>query len=148
MVVERNDKTFDAKMNALMNVWKNVPDEKNGFTKQSSTYYSIWNYTRLANLSKFMNYCIYLSLLVDNSDDKIYNRQIDLLGSGTIFKSSVAGPSTSMAEAKNTKSARCKKSLKEDSIKNLQVSYLFHNDSGFKGLQEKRQPQPHQLNQH
>ena len=38
----------------------------------------------LANLSKFMNYCIYLSLLVDNSDDKIYNRQIDLLGSGTI----------------------------------------------------------------
>ena len=91
-----------------MNVWKNVPDEKNGFTKQSSIYYSIWNYTRLANLSKFMN----LSLLVDNLDDKIYNRQIDLLGSGTIFKSSVAGPSTSMAEAENTKSARCKKKLK------------------------------------
>ena len=85
MLVERNYKTFDAKMNALMNVWKNVPDEKNGFTKQSLTYYSIWNYTRLANLSKFMNYCIYLSLLVDNSDDQIYNRQIDLLGSGTIF---------------------------------------------------------------
>ena len=40
----------------------------------------------LANLSKFINYCIYLSLLVDNSDDEIYNRQIDLLGSGTIFK--------------------------------------------------------------
>ena len=85
MLVERNYKTFDAKMNALMNVWKNFPDEKNGFTKQSLTYYSIWNYTRLANLSKFMNYCIYLSLLVDNSDDQIYNRQIDLLGSGTIF---------------------------------------------------------------
>ena len=77
----------------------------------------------LANLSKFMNYCIYLSLLVDNSDDKIYkyilyNRQIDILGSVTIFKSSVAGPSTSMAEAKNTKIARCKICLKEDSIKN------------------------------
>ena len=53
----------------------------------------------LANLSKFMKYCIYLSLLVDNSDDKMYNRQIDLLGSGSIFKSSVAGPSTSKAEA-------------------------------------------------
>ena len=64
-----------------------------------------------------MNYCIYLSLLVDNSDDKIYNRPIDLLGSGTIIKSYVAGPSTSMDEAENTKSARCKKSLKEDSIK-------------------------------
>ena len=62
----------------------------------------------LANLSKFMNYCIYLSLLVDNSDDKIYNRQIHLLGSGAIFKSSVAGPSTSKAEAENTKSFRCK----------------------------------------
>ena len=143
VVVERNYKTLDAEMNALMNVWKNVPDEKNGFTKQSSIYYSIWNYTRLANLSKFMN----LSLLVDNLDDKIYNRQIDLLGSGTIFKSSVAGPSTSMAEAENTKSARCKKSLKEDSIKNLQVGDLFHNDSGFKGSQEERQPQLHQLNQ-
>ena len=45
-----------------------------------------------------MNYCIYLSLLVDNSYDKIYNRQIDHLGSGTILKSSVAGPSTSKAE--------------------------------------------------
>ena len=54
-----------------MNVWKNVPDEKNGFTKRSSTYYSIWNYT------------------------------IDILCSGTIFKSSVAGPSTSKAEAEN-----------------------------------------------
>ena len=53
----------------------------------------------LANLSKFINYCIYLSLLVDNSDDKIYNREIDILGSGTIFKSSVAGPYTSKAEA-------------------------------------------------
>ena len=105
VVVERNDKTFDGKMNALMKVWKNVPDEKNGFTKQSSAYYSIWNYTRLGNLSKFMNYCIYLSLLVDNSDDKIYNHPIDLLGSGTIIKSSVAGPPTSMAEAENTKSA-------------------------------------------
>ena len=74
----------------------------------------------LANLStKFMNYCIYLSLLVDNSNDKIYtySRQIDLLGSGTIFKLSVAGPSTSKAEAENTKSARCKICLKEDSIK-------------------------------
>ena len=71
----------------------------------------------LANLSKLMNYCIYLSLLVDNSDDKIYNRQIDLLGSGAIFKSSVAGLSTSKAEAENTKSARCKICLKEDSIK-------------------------------
>ena len=109
-MVKRNDKTFDAEMNALMIVWKNVPDENNGFTKQSLTYYSIWNYTRLANLSKLMNYCIYLSLLVDNSDDKIYNRQIDLLGSVTIFKSSVAGPSTSMTEADNTKSAGCKKS--------------------------------------
>ena len=95
-----------------------------------------------------MNYCIYLSLLVDNSGDQIYNRQINLLGSGTIFKLSVAGPSTSMAEAENTKSARCKKSLKEDSIKkNLEVGDLFHNDSGFKGSQEERQPQPHQLNQ-
>ena len=65
-----------------------------------------------------MNYCIYLSLLVDNSDDKIYiNRPIDLLGSGAIIKSYVAGPSTSMDEAENSKSARCKKSLKEDSIK-------------------------------
>ena len=27
-MVERNDKTFDAKINALMNVWKNVPDGK------------------------------------------------------------------------------------------------------------------------
>ena len=76
----------------------------------------------LANLSKFINNCFYLSLLVDNSDDKIYNRQIDLLGSGTIFKSYVAGPSTSKAEAENTKSARCKICLKEDSIKkNLTV---------------------------
>ena len=76
----------------------------------------------LANLSKFMNYCIYLSLLFDNSDDKIYNRQIDLLGSGTIFKLSVAGPSTSKPEAENTKSARCKICSKEDSIKkNLMV---------------------------
>ena len=72
----------------------------------------------LANLSKVMNYCIYLSLLVDNSDDKKYNRQIDL--SGTIFKSSVAGPFTSKAEAENSKSARCKICLKEDSIKTLQ----------------------------
>ena len=71
----------------------------------------------LANLLKFMNYCIYLSLLVDNSDDKIYNRQIDLLGSGTMFKSSVAGPFTSKAEAENSKSAQCKICLKEDSIK-------------------------------
>ena len=55
-----------------------------------------------------MNYCIYLSLLVDNSDDKINNRQIDLLGSGTIFKSSIAGPSTSKAEAENTLNDRCK----------------------------------------
>ena len=55
VVVERNDKTFDAEMNALMNVWKNVPDEKNGFTKQSSIYYSICNYNRLENLSKLMN---------------------------------------------------------------------------------------------
>ena len=54
VVVERNDKTFDAEMNALMNVWKNVPDEKNGFTKQSLIYHSIWNYTMLENLSKFM----------------------------------------------------------------------------------------------
>ena len=79
----------------------------------------------LANLSKFINNCFYLSLLVDNSDDKIYNRQIDLSGSGTIFKSYVAGPSTSKgskAEAENTKSARCKICLKEDSIKkNLMV---------------------------
>ena len=52
-----------------------------------------------------MNCYIYLSLLVDNSDDKIYNHQFDLLGSVTIFKSSVAGPSTSKAEAENTKSA-------------------------------------------
>ena len=73
----------------------------------------------LANLSKFMKYCIYLSLLVDNSDDKMYNCQIDLLGSGSIFKSSVAGPSTSKAEAENTRSARCKICLKEDSTKNL-----------------------------
>ena len=94
-----------------------------------------------------MNYCIYLSLLVDNSDDKIYNRQIDLLGSGTIFKSSVAGPSTSMAEAENTKSARCKMLKRRLDKKNLQVGDLFHNDSGFKGSQEERQPQPHQLNQ-
>ena len=71
----------------------------------------------LANLSKLINYCIYVSLLVENSDDKICNRQIDLLCSGTIFKSSVAGPSTSKAEAENTKSARCKICLKEDSIK-------------------------------
>ena len=43
VVVERNDKTFDAKKNALMNVLKNVPEEKkNGFTKRSLTYYSIW----------------------------------------------------------------------------------------------------------
>ena len=28
VVVERNDKTFDEKINALMNVWKNVPKEK------------------------------------------------------------------------------------------------------------------------
>ena len=106
-------------------------------------------YYRLANLSKFMNYCIYLYLLVDNSDDKIYNRQIDLLGSGTIFKLSVVGPSTSMAAAENTKSARCsKKKLKRRlDQKNLEVGDLFHNDSGFKGSQEERQPQPHQLNQ-
>ena len=78
VVVERNEKTFNAKINALMNVWW-----KKRIYKRSSTYYSIWNYTRsvkvllfmLANLSKFMNYCIYLSLLVDNSDDKIYNRK-------------------------------------------------------------------------
>ena len=94
MVVERNDKTFDVKINALMNVWKNVPDEKNGFTKRSShiiQYETILVQLlkvllfMLANLSKLMNYCIYLSLLVENSDDKIYYRQIDLLGSGTIF---------------------------------------------------------------
>ena len=100
-----------------MNVWKNVPDKKNGFTKRSShiiQYGTILGQLlkvllfMLANLSKFMNYCIYLSLLVDNSDDKIYNRQIDLLGSGTIFESSVAGPSNSKPEAENTKSARCK----------------------------------------
>ena len=64
-----------------------------------------------------MNYYIYLSLLVDNSDDKIYNRQIDILGLGSIFKLSVTGPSTSKAKAENTKSARCKICLKEDSIK-------------------------------
>ena len=45
---------------------------------------------------------------------------------GTIFKLSVAGPSTSMAEAENTKSARCKKSLKEDSIKKtLKLAICF-----------------------
>ena len=38
----------------------------------------------LANISKFINYCIYVSLLVDNSDDEIYNRKIHHLGSGTI----------------------------------------------------------------
>ena len=46
VVVERNDKTFDAKINASMNFWKHVPEEKNGFTKRSAKYYSIWNYTR------------------------------------------------------------------------------------------------------
>ena len=46
--------------------------------------------------------------------------KIYLLGSGTIFISSVAGHS-SKAEAENTKSARCKICLKEDLIKNLMV---------------------------
>ena len=105
--------------------------KKNGFTKRSSQiiqYGTILSQLlkvllfMLANLSKFINYCTYLSLLVDNSDDKIYNRQIDILGAGKIFKSSVAGPTTSKAEPENTKSARCKICLKEESIKkNLMV---------------------------
>ena len=51
--------------------------------------------------------------------------------SGTIFKSYVAGPSTSKAEAENTKSARCKICLKEDSINKKTYG---HNVSGrFRG---------------
>ena len=126
MVVERNDKTFDGKMNALINVWKISLMKKWIYKTIFNILFYMELYYRLANLSKFMNYCIYLSLLVDNSDDHIYNRQIDLLGSGTIFKLSVAGPSTSMAEAENTKSARCKKNLKGDSIKKtLKLAICF-----------------------
>ena len=72
-------------------------------------------------------------MIDDNSDYKIDYRQIDLLGSGTILQSSVAGPSTSKAEAENTKSARCKLCLKEDSIikKNLKVitRKIFYKDT-------------------
>ena len=45
MVVERNNKTFDVKINALMNVWKNASDEKK-ILQNDIQHYSIWNYTR------------------------------------------------------------------------------------------------------
>ena len=72
VVVERNDKTFDAKINALMKVWKNVPEKKTDLQndlKHIIQYGTILGQLlkvllfMLANLSKFINYCIYLSLL-------------------------------------------------------------------------------------
>ena len=74
VVVERNDKTFDAKINALMNVLKNVPEEKKRIYKTNNDLQHIIQYGTilgqllqvllfmLVNLSKFINYCIYLSL--------------------------------------------------------------------------------------